>query len=327
MMKKVAPADRETTSMQMLRRSLASDIIAFVGDADEAATAIPRLMLYRHVEPTRPAAVRYEPSVAVVIQGQKRVELGSNTFLYDETQFLLTSLSLPVVSQVVHASPATPYLCMRLTFDMSMVREILAANDFPDVPLQVGHSAMTTGRASYEILSAFHRLMALTGTPQDAPYLSGLVEREIIYRLLQQPEGRRLRAIATAGDNSQRTAKAVTWITTNFAKPLRIEQLAEIAGMGVSTLHHNFRAHTSMSPLQFQKKLRLHAAKRRMLVDGMDAASAAFAVGYESASQFNREYSRLFGQSPIRDIRAARLDPRALHEPDDFTAAMQSDVT
>jgi transcriptional regulator GlxA family with amidase domain len=137
--------------------------------------------------------------------------------------------------------------------------------------------------------------------------LSGLIQREIIYRILRGPEGARLRSIATLADQSHRTAKAIAWVRTNFAKPLRVEDLANIVGIGVPTLHHHFRAVTAMSPLQDQKQLRLQAARGRMHMDGLDATSAAFAVGYESATQFNREYSRLFGQPPRRDIRTLRL--------------------
>jgi transcriptional regulator GlxA family with amidase domain len=148
----------------------------------------------------------------------------------------------------------------------------------------------------------------LLRTPQDIPFLSGLIQREIIYRILRSAEGGRLRAIATLGDQSHRTAKAIAWIRANYTKPLRVEYLAEIAGMGVSTFHHHFRVLTAMSPLQYQKQLRLQAARGHMLLDGLDAASAGFQVGYESASQFNREYSRFFGQPPMRDI-------RTLHSP------------
>jgi transcriptional regulator GlxA family with amidase domain len=166
---------------------------------------------------------------------------------------------------------------------------------------------MATGETTAELLGAFCRLMDLLDAPRDIPFLAGLIEREIIYRILQGSEGARLRAIATVGDQSHRTAKAIAWIRANYAKPLRVEDLAQIAGMGVSTLHHHFRALTAMSPLQYQKQLRLHAARGRMLINGLDAASAAFEAGYQSASQFNREYSRFFGQPPMREIRALRL--------------------
>src|SRR5271169_2180494 len=166
---------------------------------------------------------------------------------------------------------------------------------------------MAVGVTSVELLGACIRLVDLLGTPHDIPFLSSLIQREIIYRLLRSPQGRHLRAIATLGEQSHRTAKAVEWLRANYSKPLRVEELAGRARMGVSTLHHQFRSLTAMSPLQYQKQLRLHVARERMLNEGLDAASAAFAVGYESASQFNREYSRFFGPPPTRDIKTRRL--------------------
>ena len=166
---------------------------------------------------------------------------------------------------------------------------------------------MTTGELTSELLSACVRLMDLLRTPKDMPFLSSLTQREIVYHLLQGAEGARLRAIATLGEQSHRTASAITWLRENYTKPLRVEDLAALARMGVSTFHHHFREITAMSPVQYQKQLRLQAARSRMLTDDIDASSAAVEVGYESVSQFNREYTRLFGQPPMRDIRALRL--------------------
>jgi AraC-like DNA-binding protein len=289
-----------------LRAELARRIAAFLGDAENRATDIQGLALYRRNAPTAPCSMTYEPSVAVIAQGRKRVDLGHNTFIYDPTRYLLTSVDLPIVSRIIEASEAAPCLALVLKLEMPVVRELLGREEIQVAQPPAGSYAMTTGETTPEFLSACCRLVDLLDTPRDIPFLSGLIQREIIYRILRGPEGARLHAIATLGDRSHRTARAIAWIRSNYAKPLRVEELAELAGMGVSTLHHHFRALTAMSPLQYQKQLRLQAARGRMLVDGLDAASAAFAVGYESASQFNREYSRYFGQSPMRDVRTLR---------------------
>jgi AraC-like DNA-binding protein len=247
----------------------------------------------------------------VVAQGRKRADLGGTTFIFDESRYLLTSLDLPVICNVIEASEDVPYLCFVLKLDMPVVRELLGREEIQAPVAPSDSPAMATGETTAELLDACCRLVNLLNSPQDIPFLSGLIQRELIYRILRGHGGARLRAIATLGDQSHRTAKAIAWVRANYAKPLRVEDLAKIAGMGVSTLHHHFRALTAMSPLQYQKQLRLHAARELMLMDGVDAASAAFEVGYESASQFNREYSRFFGQPPKRDIRTLRL-PGAL---------------
>jgi AraC-like DNA-binding protein len=241
-----------------------------------------------------------------MVQGRKRVDLGSTSFTYGPSQFLLTAIDLPVVSRIVEASEERPCLALSLKIGMPMVRELLGREEIHVIEAPSGRPAMSAGRAGVEFLDACCRLLRLLETPQDAPFLGGLIQREIVYRLLRSDEGARLRSIATLGEQSNRTAKAIAWIAENYAKPLRVEDLAEIAGMGVSTLHHHFRVLTSMSPLQYQKQIRLQAARARMLTDDLDAATAAFEVGYESASQFNREYSRFFGQPPMRDIRGLR---------------------
>jgi AraC-like DNA-binding protein len=289
-----------------LTADLARKIASFVGSAEKLTTDVPGLLLTRRTAPTAPASATYEPSLAVVAQGRKQAILAGTTFIFDQSQYLLTSLDLPVICNVIEASEEVPYLCFVLKLEIPVVRELLGREEIQAHELPSYSPAMATGEATTELLSACCRLVALLDSPQDIPFLSGLIQREIIYRILQAPAGARLRAIATLGDQSQRTAKAIAWIRTNYAKPLRLEDLADLAGMGVSTLHHHFRALTAMSPLQYQKQLRLQAARGRMLMDGLDAASAAFEVGYESASQFNREYSRFFGQPPMRDIRMLR---------------------
>lgn len=288
------------------RAELARKIAFFVGEGEKRVTEIPGLTLHKKTGPTAPCPATYEPAVTVMAQGRKRVELGRNVFLYDPTRYLLTAIDLPAVSRVVEASVERPCLAMSLKLDMAVVRELLSKEEIRVAGPAGERPAMGVGRTTPEFLSACCRLLDLLETPEDIPFLAGMIVREIIYRILRGPEGARLRAIATLGDQSQRTAKAVAWIKANYAKPLRVEELAEMAGMGVSTLHHHFRALTAMSPLQYQKQIRLQAARARMLMDDVDAASAAFEVGYESASQFSREYSRFFGQPPMRDVRMLR---------------------
>ncbi|MDE3166112.1 MAG: AraC family transcriptional regulator [Acidobacteriota bacterium] len=291
---------------RQLRALLARKIALTVGLAEHQATAIPGLNLYRRTSPTAPCSMTYQPGITVIAQGRKRVELGRNVFLYDASRFLLTSIDLPVVSRVVEASETVPCLAMSLRLEMPLVRELLSREEIQVAPAPPDTPGMATGENTAEFLDACCRLLDLLEQPEDIPFLGALIQREIVYRVLRSAGGARLRAIATLGEQSQRTAKAIAWIRTHFAKPLRVEELADIAGMGTSTLHHHFRLLTAMSPLQYQKQLRLLAARGRMLMDGLDAASAAFEVGYESASQFNREYSRFFGQPPMRDVRSLR---------------------
>jgi AraC-like DNA-binding protein len=189
---------------------------------------------------------------------------------------------------------------------MPTVREVLSREDLPEPETSVPSRGLAVGETTSGLLGACVRLIELLDTPADIPFLSHLIQREIVYRILRTPQGERLRAIATRGDLGHRTARAITWLRANYAKPLRMEDLAATARIGVSTLHHQFHALTGMSPLQYQKQLRLQTARQRMLIDGIDATSAAYEVGYESVSQFSREYSRLFGQPPMRDIKALR---------------------
>jgi len=276
----------------------------------DTKTDISGFRLYRRSEPSPCVSAAYQPSLVVFAQGQKRINFGQTTLLCDGSNFLLTSVDLPVVSQVTLATREKPILGLILNLEMPMVREILSQHEF-HLDQSSNARAMAVGTSPPELLDACLRLVKLLDHPQDIPFFSSLLQREIIFRLLRSPQGKHLRAIATLGEQTHRTAKAVEWLRMNYAKPLRIEELASMTRMGVSTLHHQFRSLTAMSPLQYQKQLRLHVARERMLNEGMDAASAAFEVGYESASQFNREYSRFFGQPPMRDIKARRLSGAA----------------
>jgi len=289
-----------------MRAELARKIAAHIPSDGKEATAVPGLSLYRKSAPTDCTSAAYEPELIVFVQGEKRINVGGTTLMCDESTFLLTSIDMPVVSQVTKASKEEPILGLMIKLEMPTVREILSQEEFHVPEAVSGTRGMAVGETSVELLDACFRLLDLLDAPQDIPFLSNLIQREVIYRLLRGPQGKHLRGIATLGEQSNRTAKAVAWLRDNYAKPLRVEELASVAQMGVSTLHHHFRSLTAMSPLQYQKQLRLHTARVRMFTDGLDAASAAFEVGYESPSQFSREYSRFFGQPPMRDIKLRR---------------------
>jgi AraC-like DNA-binding protein len=294
-----------------MRTELARKIAVHIHLDGRESTAVPGLSLYRKSAPSDCTSAAYEPELIVFVQGEKRINVGGTTLVCDESTFLLTSIDLPVVSQVTQATREAPILALLLKIEMPTVRGILSQEEFHVSEAASGTRGMAVGETSVELLEACSRLLDLLDAPQDIPFLSNLIQREVFYRLLRGPQGKHLRAIATLGEQSNRTAKAVAWLRENYAKPLRVEELASVAQMGVSTLHHHFRSLTAMSPLQYQKRLRLHVARVRMLTDGLDAASAAFDVGYESASQFNREYGRLFGQPPMRDIKARRISTAA----------------
>lgn len=289
-----------------LRKELARKIAARTAAEGDMLTPIPGLRLYRRSATTACASAAYEPSLVVFLQGQKRINVGKTIYVCDGSNFLLTSVDLPVVSQVIAATENEPLLGLVLKLEMPAVREILSQQEFHLREESADARAMAVGISSVELLDACSRLVDLLDTPQDIPFLSSLIQREIIFRLLRSPQGKHLRAIATLGEQSHRTAMAVEWLRKNYTKPLRVEELATMARMGISTLHHQFRSLTAMSPLQYQKQIRLHVARERMLTENLDAASAAFEVGYESASQFSREYSRFFGQPPMRNIKALR---------------------
>ena len=307
MPRRVNKALETASRKESLRDELARRIAGQCGGEGEQATAIPGFSLYRRSAPTACASATYMPRLVLFVQGEKRVVLGKMTYTCGPAQFMLTSVDLPVVSQVTKASRSEPILGILFRLEMPEIRRILSEEEFPARQMSEATRGMAVGAATPELLGACIRLVDLLDEPEEISFLSGLIQREIIYRLLRSPQGAHLAAIATLGEQSNRTARVVAWLRTNYASPLRVEELAEMAQMGVSTLHHHFRGLTAMSPLQYQKQLRLHTARERMLAEGMDAASAAYSVGYESASQFNREYSRFFGRPPIRDVKAHRL--------------------
>ena len=243
------------------------------------------------------------PSVCLIGQGCKRLFLGEEAYVYDAHRFLITSVDLPVVTQIIEASSDKPYLGLTLELDLRMIARILLDSDMTAVPSSKDRLGVAVSKVSPQLLDAFHRLIDLLEHPQDISVMAPLIQQEIFYRLLVGEQGPRLRQITSGGNHSYQIARAIDWLKDNFNKPLRIEDLAHRAGLSTSAFHNHFRSMTAMSPLQFQKKMRLNEARRLMLAEHMDASRSAFEVGYESPSQFSREYSRLFGAPPMRDIK------------------------
>jgi AraC-like DNA-binding protein len=243
----------------------------------------------------------------VVTQGAKRVLLGDDTYVYDAHHFLITSVDLPTVVQVINASREKPYLGLVLKLDQREISQLMVDSNLPPPRPQQSNRGMATGEVTLPLLTVFQRLIDLLDEPKDIPILAPIIQREIFYRLLVSDQGARLRQMASAGSQSNQIARAIDWLKGNFTRPLRIDDLAAQVNMSTTTFHHHFRAVTAMSPLQYQKWLRLSEARRLMLAEDRDATTAAFQVGYESPSQFSREYSRMFGAPPLRDITSLRL--------------------
>jgi AraC-like DNA-binding protein len=291
---------------------LASAIERHTADDGGFETAVPTLRLSRFSAPSELTALVYEPLLCLVAHGAKEVLLADEAYRLDPAQSLLVSVDLPVSARVVEASPRHPYLAVRIALDTAVVGELLA-DGLTDPPLGLPARGLAVTPVDAALLDAVTRLVSLLDSPQDVGPLAPLVLREITYRLLTGPQGARLRQIVAAGAPAQRIARAIRWLKDHFADPLRIESLARHVRMSPSAFHLHFKAVTALSPLQYQKRLRLQEARRLMLGDGLDAAEAAFRVGYESPSQFSREYRRLFGAPPRQDVSALRVEVQPVH--------------
>jgi AraC-like DNA-binding protein len=275
------------------------------------ATAIAPLELTRECHPAATMPGVSEPLLAIVIQGQKELWLNEETFRYGVAQYLVLSVDLPVSACVTEATPTQPYLGFKLKLDPAQFCEIIAQAQ-PCISQKEPVKGWFVSNAEPSLIDCALRLTKLLDTPQDASFLAPMIVREIYYRLLIGEQSEAVRQIATAGSNMQRIAEVIKDIKAELTKPLRVEDLAEQVNMSVSSFHRHFKTVTSMSPLQYQKQLRLLAARQIMLAEKADAVQAAYQVGYESNSQFSREYARMFGAPPIRDVERLRTAETAL---------------
>ena len=274
-------------------------------------TAIPRLHLIRFSRPTERIHGLYEPALCIAAQGRKRAMVGDRIFEYDRTRFLVISVDVPVAGQIIEATPREPYLCFRLDLDRALLASLFMELGDGFRRERLPEEGVVLSPVTPELLDASLRLLRLLEIPGDAAMLAPLVEREILYRLICSEQGARLWQIAHGESRLQQVNRAIRRLQRDFEKPVAIAELAAEAGMSVSAFHQHFKTVTAMSPLQYQKQLRLQEARRLILSAAMDAASAGHRVGYDSASQFSREYSRLFGAPPMRDAQRLRAQPAA----------------
>jgi AraC-like DNA-binding protein len=301
--------EQEAEALNGMRFSMAEIIGRWTAGKEDCFTPLPNLMFFRRETPAPPAICLVEPSVILVVQGEKQMLVNGEAYPYNINRFLVTSLDIPANSQVVVASPDKPCLGLGLKLNLRIMSELIAQGGLPipeDISSDRRGISIGIGTITPALLQPFKRMLDLLDEPDAIPVLAPLIEREIHYRLLMSDQAARLWQIASVGSQSHRVAKAIDWLKMNYTAALRVDELAAYVQMSTSSLHLRFRQLTAMSPVQYQKWLRLNEARRLMLNEDKDAASAAFAVGYESPSQFSREYARLYGAPPKRDIEGLR---------------------
>jgi len=302
------PTQEHAGTLDALREAMIASIGRRTIGQFDCSTPISGLTFFRREAPMPPTICLVEASIVLVVQGEKQMLAGGEAYPYNIHRFLITSLDIPANSQVVTASPDNPCLGLALKLDLRTMAELIAQGGLPlpeDRSSDRG-AVIGLGTVTPMLLEPFKRMLDLLDEPSAIPILAPLIEREIHYRLLMSDQAARLQQIASVGSQGHRVAKAIDWLKVNYTETLRIDDLASHVKMSPSSLHHHFRQLTAMSPLQYQKWLRLNEARRLMLNEDSDAASAAFEVGYESPSQFSREYTRLFGAPPKRDIEGLR---------------------
>jgi AraC-like DNA-binding protein len=298
-------AEREAQRTQASRDELVERIARAIRE-DGTVEPLKGLHLNRLSSPKEPVHSVSDPAFCVIAQGSKEVFLGNERYQYDAAHYLLVTAELPLVGHVVDASQERPYLSLRLELDPTLVGPVMVETGRPTPQKHADVRAIDVSALDAGLSDAVVRLVRLLDTPAEAPFLAPLIMREIVYRLLMGEQGDRLRYLAALSGYTPYIARAIERLHKDFDQPLRIDGIARELGMSVSGFHHHFKAVTAMSPLQFQKRLRLQEARRLMLGEHLDAASAAYRVGYDDASHFNREYKSLFGLPPVRDVERLR---------------------
>ena len=273
-------------------------------------TGIPRVAMVQGEVPGHLLAAVYDPMINLILQGSKSMTVGDRTLRYDPATYFVMSIELPAVGRVHPSATGAPYLAVSLTLDPTILATLLA--DLPKPAERVGQeNGFSVAAVTPELMDAWVRMLRLMERPQDINALAPAYEREILYRVLQGPQGWMLREIAAPDTAMARVSLAIQWIRRDFAEPIRVDDLAEKAAMSVSAFHRHFKAVTNLSPLQYQKRVRLLQARTLLVSSAMSVTTAAFEVGYESPTQFSRDYARVFGLPPARDAARILADTRA----------------
>ncbi|MBK1813705.1 AraC family transcriptional regulator [Clostridium sp. YIM B02505] len=295
--------DKENPLFEAKLKQLTNLIERYTDREGLQSSSIPSLDFIRSSSKLELLHSIYTPSLCVIVQGAKVVMLGTDSYRYDKNSYLVASVQLPITGQIIEASSATPYLSLRLGFSSDQILDIIKETKQVPIKNQNSPRGLIVNETNLSLLDALLRLVSLLETPKDIPVLAPLFIREILYRILQDDQGYVVKQFAMIGSHAQAISSAINLINKDFSKSLSIDELAKSINMSTSSLHHHFKKVTAMSPLQYQKQVRLQEARRLLLSETLEAADAAFQVGYESPSQFSREYARMFGLPPISDIK------------------------
>ena len=303
-----AMSEENRADLERVNILLKERVLGFCTGTGREETAIDGLAISRRDEIDQIENCFYTPTVGIVLQGYKSSMIGNEEYKYGELECLVAGVDMPSIFHLTDASPEKPFLAISLELDRYLITQLAA--EIPPLPRhhkEHSYRGVVVAKVDYGVLDAFLRLLTLQDNPEQIPVLAPLIKKEIYYRLLLGAHGNCLRTINTLGTQSNQIAQAITWLRDNYKEPLLVEELAQRVNMAPSTFHRHFRQVTTLSPLQFQKRLRLYEAQRLMLADDKDANNAALDVGYESVSQFNREYKRLFGEPPFRDVNRLKV--------------------
>ncbi|OXM83902.1 AraC family transcriptional regulator [Paenibacillus rigui] len=298
--------ENESLRIEQALQQLARLIRRHAPSSGTHRTPVPSLALMHATHCSEPMESVYKPSICVVAQGAKTATLADETYRYDPSTYLVTSVELPILGRIIEASPEIPYLSLKLSFDADVILDIVKETNRSDSVPAEACRGITVNRTSFPLLEAIVRLLELLHTPEDVPVLAPLIIREILYRVLQGEQGAVIHQFAIIGSHAHNIAQAIQLINREYNRPIGIEQLAKSVNMSASAFHKHFKRVTAMSPLQYQKTVRLQEARRLMLTETVQASDAAFRVGYESPSQFSREYARMYGRPPMVDVESLR---------------------